>query len=95
MAVTAASRPSRGHRQPWSRTLAALIGGLAATLALTVALAAWAPLDPSSRRALAVLLAFPTWVAAALYAFLVRRAAWAWLGLIAITLAAALAASLA
>ncbi|QDV32417.1 hypothetical protein [Tautonia plasticadhaerens] len=95
MAFPGSSGRSAPGRRPWCRTFAALVAGLAAALALTVALAALAPLPPSDRGALAVLMAVPAWVAAALYAFLDRSAGRAWLVLLAIALAAGLAASLA
>ena len=74
------------------RTVVACFGGLAATLAVTVALAAWLPFSPPTRGMAAVLLSAPLWVGAALYAFLDRSAGRAGVVLLLITLAAGLAA---
>jgi hypothetical protein len=95
MARTGSTGQVTRNRRPWSRTFAALVPGLAAALALTIALAALAPLPPSTRGTLAILLAIPSWVSAALYAFLDRSAGRAWFVLTAVALAAGLAASLA
>lgn len=92
MGVLNPSRPATAPRRAVLRTLAAIFGGLAAALALTVLLASHLPFSPSTRGMLAVLLSIPTWVGAAFYAFLDRSAERAGIVLILITMAAGLAA---
>jgi hypothetical protein len=94
MVTAHAPESGPGDRRVWSRTLAALVAGLAATLALTVTIAQFSPLPPPVRATLAVLLAVPIWVGAAIYAYLARSARRSWRARLALALAAGRAASL-
>ena len=81
------------RRQPLnhstSRTLAALVGSLPASLLLGIALAAALPQQHELRYLIGAYSVVPLWAALACYLFLARNAGRAWLGL---ALACALAA---